>query len=175
MATRLKDIAKLSNDFWNNMGVVAMTLIRKRTQKGIDRNGNAFPAYKASYATKKAKEFKNVQVSFRDRSGRGVNFTAKERPKKLRGISLERQISPPQFELTRRTMRDLNIIAVSTTGVSIGWRKNAAFIIRAHEERGKYKVGGMHPKGLDKLTKLLDKEISKRFNDARAVNINVRF
>ena len=149
---------------WAKIATFGRTTILKRTKRGIDRNGKRFPRYKARYATQKAKGFKDVQVSYQTRSGNVVEFRTKKRPKHLKGISLNKQINPPNFKLRGWTLRDLSTLAKNKFGCVIGWRGEFAQIVAGNEERGKYKVGGITDKEHKEIIKIADKHFQDRWN-----------
>ena len=134
---------------WAKIATTAIASIKKRTQRGRDRNGRVMPPYSKKYAENKAK-------GFTTKVGRKV--------KSLRGISTNRQVSPPNFRLRGFTIRDLSLLAKSALSAVIGWRGEFATIVAAHEERGKYKVGGITPKEHEELVKIADKHFQDQWN-----------
>ncbi|HEY4756309.1 MAG TPA: hypothetical protein VIH28_09660 [Ignavibacteriaceae bacterium] len=156
---------KFDKQFWNRIGVWAVREIRVRTQKGKDRNEKRFPAYDPDYAELKRRGFTRLTK----RTGaKGTKYKA------YSGISLERQTSPPNFMLTRKTMNDLRIRLVTDQFVDIGWGGEAGGVVDAHEERGKYKVAGFSDKEQNRIVKMVGDEVERNWNThVKNVIINV--
>jgi hypothetical protein len=155
----LDKLLEFHKGLWRKLGQQAIDTIKIRTQKGIDREGYRFEPYSESYADRKASGFKD------DLYGR---------PENLRGLSLDRQVTPPNFRLRGFTMGDLKIRAVATDAVTIGWQGEFAEIVNAHEQRGKYRVAGVTDKEFDKLIKIIDQQIDGNFrHKTRDVEVTV--
>ncbi len=137
---KTKDVMPFDVQGWLILGGKLVTRILQDTDKGIsqDPSGKKFPRYKASYAVKKAKEFKNYQVSYKTRSGKAVNFIAKKRPKRLRGLSLNKQVNPPNLRLTGVMLNSLKAQKPTSSSVELNYRDGLKFEGNAKRKRNVY-------------------------------------
>lgn len=156
------DTFKFEQQFWKKLAVDAIDHIKVRTQNGIDREGKPFPPYAESYA--ELKQFGFRPVIGGKRAGRVAH----------RGLSLERQVNPPNFRLRGFTMRDLHVFAVTADHAIIGWRGEFAQIVSAHEEKKKYKVGGIDPKYETQILEKIDDWFVNRWNRQKDIEIKAR-
>lgn len=156
-----EDITKLKKSKWLELGGKLVTRILKDADKGIsqDSNGKDFPKYKASYAVKKAKEFKNYQVSYKTRSGKAVNFIAKKRPKALRGVSLNKQVNPPNLLLTGVMRNSLKTQKATNSSVELNYRDGVKFEGNAKRGRNMY---GLNDNNFEFVKKFISDEIDER-------------
>ncbi len=150
MAKNISKAFTLSAGLWRKIATLGVELIKVRTARGIDREGRKFPPYSKRYIDRKALGF--------------VNKSGKRGTTAVKGISLDRFSATPNFRLRGFTMRDLKIRAVSRTSALIGWLQEFATIVSAHEDRGKYKVGGVSDKDFKKIINLVDDEMVKNWN-----------
>jgi hypothetical protein len=153
---------QFDKQFWKKIAVKAIDHIKVRTQKGIDREGKPFPPYSENYAELKQFGFKPTIGG--KKAGRVAH----------KGLSLERQISPPNFRLRGFTMRDLHLFAATAAHAIIGWRGEFAQIVSAHEEKKKYKVGGIEPEFESKLVDEADAYFVNRWNKQKDIEIKVK-
>ena len=131
--------------FWRKAGALVHDLVIARTGKGIDYNGKKFPEYSDEYAELK-------RGGFQTKKG--------DRYKQYKGVALSRQVSPPDFRLTGKTMRSLRILAQTQYGVAVGWQGREANIVSANDTRKKArKVGGLSPDDMKFLINELDNTI----------------
>ena len=147
----LQALAKLTPKFWSMVGTSSIKTIRHRTSKGIGVRGGVlyrFQPYSPEYAKAKAAGMTRTT----SRAGnKGTKY------KNLKGRSVSRQVSPPNFELTQRTMTDLNERRTDASSVTIGWQGEYAAIVENNESRGKYVVGGLADKELEAVMVLMGK------------------
>ena len=151
----IRSAFKITKKLWAEIGAIAVTQIKKRTQEGKDREGKRFPDYDEKYAELKASGFKRKT----NRAGnRGTKIGS------LFSGNTERQIHPPNFRLRGRTMGDLEPRRVTDKYAEIGWQNEYATIVAAHEDRGKYKVGGMSDDDMDQIMIGIDKHFVAQWN-----------
>ena len=155
---------RISKKLWAEIGAFGVSAIKKRTQEGKDREGKNFPRYDPKYSANKAGGFKRKT----NRTGNKGTKTAG-----LFGGSTDRQVSPPNFRLRGRTMNDLSPRRITNRSAEIGWRNEAATIVGGHEDRGKYKVGGMSDDDLDQMMIGIDKHFVMQWNRETKNVVNV--
>ena len=156
-----EEITKLKKSKWLELGGKLVRKILKDADKGIsqDPSGKKFPRYKASYAVKKAKEFKNYQVSYKTRSGKAVNFIAKKRPKRLRAVSLNKQVNPPNLLLTGVMRNSLKTQKATSSSVELNYRDGIKFEGNAKKGRNMY---GLNDNNFEFVKKFISDEIDER-------------
>lgn len=154
---------ELNRKMWAKIVAYAVPQIKKRTEGGRDREGKGFPAYSREYAKLKSRGFTRLT----NRTGnKGTKLKGYERTR-------ERQTSPPNFAARRETTRDLSPIAISRDSASIGWRGEYATIVSAHEQRKKYRIGGITKKEHEQVVKIADDFMVRQWN-RKTKNIVVR-
>lgn len=156
----LKKVFDIKKDVWKKITVYSIDAIQVRTDKGVDRDGSRFPGYSAKYIDRKATRFQR-------KDGKPTQAKA------LRGLSLSRRTATPDFKLRGFTMRDLSLIALTDKYALIGWRGEAGNIVAAHEERGKFKVGGITKKQHDEVIDIFDTYFVGKWNQQKDIVIEV--
>ncbi len=150
MPTGINRVFKLDRKTWKKVNAAAITIIKVRTAKGIDRTGRRFPPYSPKYVKLK---------------GRGhTRLSDGKKYKSMSGKSTSRKTNPPNFRLTGETLNSLRELGVTRKRGIIGWQGETAVRVSAHEERGKYRIGGVSEKDMKILTGIVADEIDKRWN-----------
>ena len=145
------NIPKVTPRMMKLIGESSLTSIKRDAEIGVGQDNRKFPRYKAKYADAKSKGFKNYQVSFTAK-GKAVNFTAKRRPKKLRGISLNRQVSPPNLVLTGAMQRTMRVGKATEKSVTIIYPYGTR--VSGNADRGR-DIYGLNEKNLNKAGETL--------------------
>lgn len=159
---KASDIPKTKESLWSKIIGQSITRIILDAGKGIGQNNRKFPPYTASYAAKKAKGFKNTQVSF-TAQGKGVNFTAKRRPKNLRGLALNKRVSPPNLKLTGQMLGGINKGKVTKDGGEIVYLFGTRVQGNIDNKRSR-DIFGLNNKNLQKVADSLGLQFEKNIN-----------
>ena len=127
-------------------------------EKGKDKDGRQFKPYSQKYREIKGRDYK------RKRDGK--------RYKGFENIPLSTQTSPPNFQLTYKTMRNFKRLSqITKHQYGLGWSGEAAKIVHGNKDRGRDVLGV--PKDeikwvVKKLMPCLDKHMQKTMK-----NINI--
>lgn len=149
----IQSITKLTKRFWSGVASFAVGEIRKRTASGKGVKNERlynFPSYSEMYEVLKRRGM--------------TRLTDGNKYKHLRGISTDRQVSPPNFSLRGWTMRDLSSRNTSKSSATLGWRGDYADIVEYHENKGKYVVGGMSDDELESVMVMMGKQFDFNWN-----------
>lgn len=154
---------QLNRQFWRSIAAFGITIIKTRTARGIGitENGDSyrFPEYTEAYA---------------DLKSRGFRSLTGERYAPYGGVSLNRQVHPPNLRLTGDMLGDLKLRAADTSKAIIGWRQETANKVAANERmRRSRRIAGFTKKEIDQMIGLLDKEMINQWNK-RTRNVTVR-
>jgi len=166
-------IGDIDKRTWAKVIVKAIAFIRQKTQRGFGLSGGKrkkFPPYSHNYAELKSKGFKG-RVTLVDRNGKSHTFVMKNRPKELRGQSLNRQISPPNFRLTQRTISNLKQKSIKKRSAIMGWDSEAGSIVEEQSLKGR-DIGGVSEKELDQLIEIIADAAERKMKKNRK-NIRV--
>lgn len=167
---RAKDIPKIPKSLWEKIGGRTATRIVQDADDGIGADGKRFPEYTSEYAAAKMKGFKDTQVSFTTRSGQHVNFIAHNPPKSLRGIGLNRKVSPPNLRLTSLMLNSIKSRRATQTGVEIEFRDGLKVLGNAKNKRNIY---GVSPKNEDLIMKDLSVYLGKQIDKYAKIPIHI--
>ena len=168
---RAKDIAKFPKSLWEKIGGRTATRIVEDADDGIGADGKRFPEYTPEYSAAKMKGFKDTQVSFTTRSGQDVNFIAHNPPKSLRGIGLNRKVSPPNLRLTGVMLNSIKSRKATKTGVEIEFRDGLKVQGNAKNKRNIY---GVSPKNEDLIMKDLGVYLGKQVDKYAKIPIEIK-
>ena len=155
----IEKVIELPAKMWEKIASYSIGEIRRRTDagRGVRDNGKeySFPPYTEEYAEAKKKGFKRKT----NRSGnRGTKY------KSLSQQSTDRQTNPPNFSARTLTMKDLNVLYRGKGFITIGWRGEFGMIVDAHDDLGKYQVGNMSDKELEKILKIIADQMDDNWN-----------
>jgi len=168
---RAKDIPTFPKSIWEKIGGRTATRIVKDAGNGIGADGKRFQKYTSKYAAAKMKGFKDTQVSFTTRSGQHVNFIAHNPPESLRGVSLNRKISPPNLRLTGVMLNSIKSRKATKTGVEIEFRDGLKVQGNAKNKRDIY---GVSPKNEDLIMKDLGVYLGKQVDKYAKIPIEIK-
>ena len=122
-----------------------VTIFRKRVRGGDDARGNTFKSYKSKYAEKKARKMTKLK------GGRYAQY---------KGIAISSaKTAPPDFTLRGLTLKNLKRITVEGDSYTIGFRGEAADIVKGNEEKGRDIYTGIPQAELNQVTNLINKEL----------------
>lgn len=141
----LEKALKLSKQFWARIGAYAISTIRQRSASG--------------------RGVKN---------GRIYNFPAYsdtyEEYKRKKG----RNTALPDFTFSGRTLGDLKQRAVTNSAVVIGWGGEHGLIVDKHMEIGRYMVGALADKEIDKIVDTIDDQIERNWDrNVKSVKLKI--
>lgn len=144
----LVSVVDLPPKMWAQIASYSIKKIRERTRSGYGINDSdslyGFPKYSKAYAEAKSEGMK----------GRGG----------LKGFSIDRQTAPPNFSLRTLTMKSLNILQQAKDFITIGWKGEFAEIVSTHEDRGKYKVGGIAGSEFEGVLDIVGRQLDENWN-----------
>ena len=157
---KLKDIAKLKKEKWAKLGGKLVTRIIEDAGKGISQDGSGesrdFKAYSYDYAVKKK--------------------AGKAAPK---GVSADRQTSPPNLRLTGEMLGSLKVQRATTESVEINYRSGLK-VLGHSEKRGnkpKRNIYGLNNKNQefvkDYINDEIDENITKYFKKKIIIDVKV--
>ena len=163
---------EIDKQTWARVIVKAIAFIRNKTQQGFGLDGvkrKKFPKYSQNYAELKSKGFQG-RVTLVDKNGNAHTFNMKSRPKELRGQPLNRQINPPNFRLTQRTIFNLKQKVIAKRFAVMGWDSDRGAIVDKQAARGR-DIGGVSEKELDQLIEIIataaEKKVRKKSKDIK--------
>lgn len=124
---KIVDIAKFKRNQWLKLGGKLVTQIILDADKGISQDGDGivrdFPKYTKEYALKKK--------------------AGKAGPK---GVSNNRQTSPPNLRLTGTMLNSLKVKGASSNSVTLNYRDGAKFEGNAKNKRNVYGLNDKNQK-----------------------------
>jgi len=159
----LEKLLEFEPALWDKIATHAKTAITSRVKTGSGTKGMqeySFEPYTEEYAKMKSRGMVYQKARTTTYQGRKQEVRAGQKYLRYAEAGIRsKQTTPPDFELTGKTMRGLSYRGKTKYSVTIGWRGEAGGIVDAHEDRGKFQVGGITSKEFDQIIALIDKEL----------------
>ena len=142
------DILDIPSGIWKKIGGRIATGIVKNADKGLDKDGNRFKSYTSGYTKKKS--------------------TGKASPK---GVSVSRQVSPPNLRLTSVMLNSISAQNPDKYGVDIVFRDGLK--IEGNAKRGR-DIYGISSDNADQIVKTLSDNVGKNIKKYIRESIEIK-
>ena len=154
MSAQLDGIMKITKildmpvSIWKRVGGRATTNIVRGADAGKDKNDDNFKGYTAEYSERKKR--------------------GKASPK---GVSVSRQVSPPNLRLTSVMLNSIKAHKPTRTGVEIDFRDAMKVMGNAKEGRD---IFGISPSNSNDITEIISEHLGKNISKYAKIPITVK-